>query len=77
MRTVAVYDVKNNLLGTWNSAIELSEWSLTKENNLPIESAYSVGWRGCPVNYLQCGKIQKSCKYNIAYKGLFFRYETI
>lgn len=71
---IAVYDLYNNLLGIWNSSKDLEEWSLTDENKLPIKSRFKKERMGKPVNFLQSCNINRSCKTNKAYKGLFFNY---
>lgn len=71
---VAVYDNNNNLLGIWRSAKDLEEWSLTDENNLPINSRFSVERMNKPIKLLQSVNINKACKYNKPYKGLYFKF---
>lgn len=71
---VAIYDVNNNLLGIWRSAKDLEEWSLTDENTLPINSRFSTERMNKPVKFLQSCNINKACKNNTLYKGLYFKF---
>ena len=72
--SVQVYDKNQNLLGVWNSAKDLEEWSLTEENNLPIESRFKSERMGVPIKMLNSGNVGKSCKNGKLYKGLYFKY---
>ncbi len=62
----------NILIGTWRSAPDLYEWSLTEENNLPIEFTGKIKDK-----ILLPQNISKSCKSNKLYKGLYFKYKNV
>ena len=74
---VYVYDYKYNLLGNWNSAKDLEEWSETELNKLPINSRFKVERMGIPVNHLKSVNINKACKTNKSYKGIYFSYKPL
>lgn len=74
MSPVEVYK-DGNLIGVWNNAIELSEYSMTIENNIPVNSRFKTAMRrGKPRNYLAKNHIQNACNTNTPYKGLTFKY---
>lgn len=70
---VYVFDSNMNFLGKWRSSKDLEEFSYTKENNLPIKSRFKNPKNGIPINVLKSGNINKSCKTNKPYKGLYFK----
>jgi len=72
---IEVYDLNNLYLGTWRSAKDLEEWSLTDNNNLPINSRFNTTRMNKPITFLQSVNINKSCKYGKTYKGLIFKYK--
>lgn len=74
---IEVYTLSGELLGTWNSSQDLQEWSLTKENNLPVNPSrkYVNGWKGKPTNYISAFHVNKACKSGKPYKGLIFKFK--
>ncbi len=72
---IYVYDINKNLIGYWNCAKELEEWSLTDNNNYPIRSRFYSERMNKPIKFLQSVNINKSCKLNKPYKGLYFSYK--
>lgn len=71
---VEVYK-EGNLLGIWNSAKDLEEFSLLEENKLPIKSRFKGEMRrGKPSKFLATNHINLSCKEEIPYKGLYFKF---
>lgn len=76
-KPVLVYDKDNNFLGEWKNALELQEFSLTKENNLPIKGKYSKERKRKPYYYLSAFWIAKVCNGKAeCYKGLYFKYKN-
>ncbi len=77
MSEIFVYDSDMNFLGKWRSSKDLQEWSLTKENNLPIKSRFKGESRmGIPLKELQSVNINKSCNFGKKYKNLYFKYRA-
>lgn len=78
---VYVYDSNYNFLGIWNSIPELSEWSLTENNKLPIINRFkesrNIKGNRTPVNFLKSSNIQTSIKFKTLYKNLYFSYEPL
>lgn len=74
---VYVYDVNYNFLTEFRCAKDLQEWSLTKENNLPIKSRFEKERMGIPIKFLSSGNINKSCKTGKLYKGLIFNNQPL
>jgi group I intron endonuclease len=74
---IYVYDKNNNFLGHWNSAKDLEEFSLTKENDLPSYSRFKSERMGKPKKLLQSANINKSAKTGKPYKGLLFSYKPL
>lgn len=74
---IYVYDLNYNYLGKWNSSKDLEDWSKTKYNNLPINSRFKTKRMGVPIKYLMSVNINKSCKTNKSYKGLYFTYKPL
>lgn len=74
---VYVYDISLKFLGKWRSTIDLQEWSLTKDNNLPIKSRFYTKRMGCPLTFLKSSNIQTACKFNTPYKNLIFSYKPL
>lgn len=72
---IEVYDKNMNLLRIFNSSKDLEEWSLTDNNNLPVNSRFSCDRMGKPRQALYSVNINKSCKTNKPYKGLYFKYK--
>lgn len=74
---IYVYDLSYNFLGKWKCSKELEEFSLTINNNLPIKSRFKSERMGKPIKLLQSVNINKSCKTNKPYKGLYFSYKPL
>lgn len=75
-KEIEVYTLEGELLATFRSAIDLQEWSLTSENNLPIKGRFSKGRKGKPANYIQAYHVNRVCKGIIeSYKGLLFKFK--
>jgi hypothetical protein len=74
---IYVYDINYNYLGFWNSSKDLEDWSKTINNNLPINSRFKKERMGISINHLQSVNINKSCKTNKPYKGLYFSYKPL
>lgn len=74
---IYVYDLNYNFLGKWRSAKDLEDFSLTKENNLPIKSRFKNDRMGKPKKLLQSVNINKACKTNKTYKSLYFSYKPL
>lgn len=72
---IEVYDMNNNLLGSWRSTKDLQEWSLTIDNNLPINSRFKTSRKGKPVNYLASNHINQAATHGSSYKGLLFKFK--
>jgi group I intron endonuclease len=73
---VEVYTLDNILLGTFRSAWDLQDWSLTEENNLPVKGRFSKGRKGKPYNYIQAFHVIQVCKNKKeSYKGLLFKFK--
>lgn len=69
-KKIIVYDINHNYLGTWRSATDLHEWSLTDINDYPlILSGRAKGKKLLAQNLI------KSCRTGKLYKGLYFEYE--
>lgn len=72
---IDVFSKRGELLGTWDSPMDLYEWSMTESNNLPIKSRFGGTHRlGVPVKVLQNMNIIKACKTGKPYKGLYMKY---
>lgn len=71
---IEIYDLNNNLLGKWNCAKEIEEYSTSNEFNLPIMSRFPNGKQNKKVNLLCSSNINKSCKTGKSYKGLYFKF---
>lgn len=69
---IYVYDSLNVLLGDWRCSKDLEEWSLTDENNLPINSRFKKERMGVSLKFLSSGNIMKVVDSNKTYKGLYF-----
>jgi group I intron endonuclease len=69
---VYVYDVNYNFLMCFRSSKDLEEWSLTEQNNLPINGRFNQERMNKPLKFLSSGNINKACKTNKSYKGLIF-----
>jgi len=75
---VYVYDKDFNYLGEFRSSKDLEEWSLTEENNFPVNSRFKGEFRmGIPSKFLSSCNITISCKTLKPYKSLYFRKEPI
>jgi group I intron endonuclease len=75
-KIVLVYDKNNNFLGEWKNALELQEFSLTKENNLPIKGDSSKERKRKPYNYLSAFWIARVCNRKAeCYKDLYFKWK--
>jgi group I intron endonuclease len=70
---IYVYTLDLIFLGKWRSAIDLQEWSLTSNNNLPMKSRFKTGkHKGLNPNILKASNIQTACKFKTPYKSLIF-----
>lgn len=69
---IYVYDEEGKFLKKFRSSMDLQEWSLTEENNLPIRGRFSKPRRGKPLNFLHHSNINNACKSGKSYKGLIF-----
>lgn len=72
---IQAFDLQGKLLGTWSNIPELTDWSITEANDLPIKSRYGKEWAGQPVKFLQRSRLAKACKSGSPYKGLIFKYD--
>lgn len=78
---IYVYDMYMKFLGKWRSIPDLSEWSLSRYNNLPIinrfKNSRNIKGKITPINFLKSSNIQTACKNNSIYKGLYFNYKLL
>lgn len=74
---IFVYSLNKQFLGKWRCSMDLQEWSLTSNNNLPVRSRFSTERMGKPIKLLQSVNINKSCKTGKPYKGLIFSYKPL
>lgn len=73
---ILIYTLDNILLQEFNNIYELSDWSLTIENNLPMSGRFSKDRKGKSVKYLSVFHMNRVCIGKIeSYKGLKFKYE--
>ena len=66
---IQVLDKNLNILGEWRSVMDLYEWSLASNNNLPINF---VGKIKNKILFPQ--NVSKAIKVNKPYKNLYFRF---
>ena len=74
---VYIYDLNYTFLGEWKCSKEIEEFSITELNDLPIKSRFKGERMGKPIKLLQSVNINKSCKTNKPYKGLYFSYKPL
>lgn len=66
---IQVLDKNLNILGEWRSVMDLYEWSLTSNNNLPINFIGKIKNKTLlPQNILEAVKV------NRPYKNLYFKF---
>ncbi len=64
------------LIGIWDNAKVLEEYSLTAENTIPVNSKFKAEMRrGKPRQYLNAAHINIAYKTNTLYKGLIFKFK--
>lgn len=66
-KSVIVYDINHNKVGTWRSIIDLCEFSQSSENNLPVIIKGKIKNK-----ILLPQNVAKASKANKPYKGLYF-----
>lgn len=72
---IYVYDSKMKFLGSYRSAKDLEELSLSE--NFPIKSRFKKERMKIPIKKLQSVNINKCAKTGKPYKGLYFSYEPL
>lgn len=72
---IYVYDKNYKFYGKFRSAADLQD--LSTSIILPIKSRFSSSRMGKSINYLNSGNINKACKTNSLYKGLYFTTKPI
>lgn len=72
---IFAYSLYGDYLGSWRSSKDLEEWSLSKNNLLPIMSRFKQEYRlGKPFNFLSSQNITRSANSGKPYKGIYFTY---
>jgi group I intron endonuclease len=75
-KSVSVYDHKGNFLMTFKNIPELSEFSLTDKNNLPMILRCPDGRQNISPRYISGQNVRNVCSGKCKhYKGLQFRYQ--
>ena len=73
---IEVYSIEGILLGTFRSAKDLEEFSITDDCNFQVQSRFKGDERmGTPSHKLRAPNIHVACRKNILYKGLIFKYK--
>lgn len=73
---ILIFDEHNNFLKEFRCSKDIEEWSITDENDLPINSRFKTNRRSKSVKFLSSSGINKSCNTGKPYKGLFFKYKS-